>query len=225
MAALIGALNEGSLHESLKQLYAEPGDALEAPVGKYIADIVRDDHIIEIQTGGFGPLKKKLHVLLSDYKVTVVHPIACERWIVKLPKTASGKEARRKSPRRGRIEDVFEKLVSIPDLLAYPGFELEVIAIQEEEVRAFDARRAHRRRGWVVVERRLLQILNRVVIRTPADLLTMIPGKLPSRFSTADIAKALGRPRWLAQKAAYCLRESGAISSVGKEGNSMIYTI
>ena len=225
LPTLIGALNEGPLHESLKQLYAEPGDSIEARIGKYIADILRGDRIIEIQTGAFGPLKSKLHAVLNDYKVTLVHPIACERWIVKLPKTPSGKEVRRKSPKRGRIEDVFEKLVSIADLLAHPGFELEVVAIQEEEVRAFDAGRSHKRRGWIVVERRLIQILNRLVVRTPDDLLSMIPGELPQCFSTLDIAKALGRPRWLAQMVAYCLRESGAVSVVGKEGNSIIYRV
>lgn len=180
------------------------------------------DRIIEIHTGGFGPIKRKLSILLDVHSVTLVHPVACERWIVKLPSTTMGPEARRKSPKRGRIEDVFEKLVSIPDLLAHQRFEL---AIQEEEVRAFDRRRGKQRQGWVVVERRLLQILNRLVIKKPADLLKMIPGELPERFSTSDIAEALGRPRWLAQKVAYCLRESGAVSVAGKDGNSIIYMV
>ena len=41
---------------------------------------------------------------------------------------------------------------------------------------------------------------------------------------TAQLASALGRPRQLAQKAAYCLRESGVIHQVGKSGNALRYS-
>ena len=41
--------------------------------------------------------------------------------------------------------------------------------------------------------------------------------------ATADLAEAMGQPRWLAQKLAYCLRESGAAELCGKAGNALLY--
>ena len=201
---------------------------MEEPVGRYIADIKRQNHIIEIQTGGFSPLKKKLSVLLQDYKVTLVSPVACQRWLIKLPKTKHDKETRRKSPKHSDIECIFEKLVSIPEMMSHPNFNLEVVAIEEEEVRAYDSKRAWRRRGWTTVERRLVSVLGRRIFKQPDDLLTLIPGLrkglLPTEFTTADIAQAMNGTRALAQQAAYCLRATNTIQVVGKRGNAIVYS-
>lgn len=228
LTTLIGGLNEGPLHESLKQLYAEPDDCVEEPVGRYIADIRRKNHVIEIQTGGFGPIRNKLRNLLEEYRVTLVTPIACERWIVKQPKTKRDKSTRRKSPKHATVEYVFEKLVSIPDLIAHPNFDLEVVAIEEEQIRRYDAKRAWRKRGWVTVERRLVSVLGRRVFQTPDDLAALIPGltsgALPDPFTTADMAESAGISRSLAQQAAYCLRSVDVIMKTGKNGNSILYS-
>ena len=52
--------NEKSLHLSIKQWYAVPGDRLEVKVDKYIIDLVREDSLIEIQTRNFSAIGKKL---------------------------------------------------------------------------------------------------------------------------------------------------------------------
>ena len=59
-------LREGSLHASVKAMLAEPGDRLEVPVGRFVIDLVRvDGELVEVQTGGFGPLARKLDALLE----------------------------------------------------------------------------------------------------------------------------------------------------------------
>jgi hypothetical protein len=60
-------------------------------------------------------------------------------------------------------------------------------------------------------------------LRTPSDLLELIPDDLAEPFDTRDLARSLEAPRWLAQKIAYCLRQTGAASVVGKRGNAMLY--
>jgi hypothetical protein len=131
---------------------------------------------------------------------------------------------RRKSPRRQRRDQLFQELVSFPALLQCPNFTLEVVGIQAEEVLRYDGRQGRRRGGWVVVERRLLGVLERHVIATPADLWSLIAGELPEPFQTLHLARVLHRPRWFAQKVAYCLRESGASTVIGKAGNAMVYS-
>ena len=108
MSEHIGILRERSLHASVKQWYALPGDLLEERVGGYVVDIVRDGSIardrqllIEIQTRGFAPLKRKLRRLTEEYEVLLVHPIPREKWILRLAADEETVIGRRKSPKRG----------------------------------------------------------------------------------------------------------------------------
>jgi hypothetical protein len=167
-------------------------------------------------------MKSKLATLLEHHPVRLVHPIPIEKWIVKLDE-AGEVASRRKSPKRGSIIDLFAELVAFPDLIAHPGLTFEVVLIREEEVRRYEEGKAWRRHGWVTEERRLLEVVDRVVLDSPEALAALLPDGLPPGFTTADLAAALGRPRRLAQQMSYCLRRAGAIEIVGKEGNAIIY--
>ena len=221
----IGTLNEKPLHAALKAWYAQPGDQFEVSVDGFVIDIVRGDLLIEIQTGNFSSIKRKMKALVQDHPVRLVYPIAREKWIVRLVKDGSGDVlGRRKSPKRGVVEHLFGELVRLPTLLANPNFSLEVLLIQAEEIRSYDGKRAWRRRGWVVQERRLLDVVDRRLFATPDDLAVFIPPDLTESWTTADLAAAIGQPRWLARKMAYCLRKMGVVQAVGKQGNSILYS-
>ena len=219
----IGTLNENPLHAALKAWYARPGDRIEVPVDGFIVDIVRDDLLVEIQTGNFFSIKRKMATLAAHHPVRLVYPVAREKWIVKLKGEGPGRLSRRKSPKRGAFEHVFAELVRFPELVPHPNFSLEVLLIQEEEDRRYDGKRGWRRRGWVTHERRLLEVVGGRLFETVADMHALIPADLAEPFTTADLAAAIGKPRWLAQKMAYCLREMGAIAAVGKRGNAIRY--
>lgn len=223
MPASIGTLNEGHLHASLKEHYVQPGDLTEVVVDGYVVDILRGELIIEIQTANFAKINKKMRKLVKRHQVRLVFPVAKDKWIVKLPEKKGGEAGRRKSPKHGSFEDVFTELVSFPDLITHKNFELEVALIQEEEIRRFDKRRRWWRGNWVTVERRLLEIINQLTIRNGSDLIGLLPPDLPDEFRTSDLAAAFGRPRAIAQQAAYCLRKCGLIKQVGKEGNAIVY--
>ncbi len=220
----IGTLNEKPLHAALKEWYAEPGDQVEVEVDGFFVDLLRGDLLIEIQTGGFSGIKQKLQALTNTHCLRLVYPIAREKWIVKRASDGHSRLNRRKSPKRGQVEDVFAELVSFPGLITRPNFSLDVLLIQEEEVRVQEPGRAWRRRGWVTYERRLLDVVGRRTFETGMDLADLLPASLPGEFTTADLAAALSRPRWLAQKMAYCLRKAGLIEAVGKEGRSILYS-
>ena len=51
----IGVLNERSLHASLKEWYAEPGDATEVKVDGYVIDLVRGERLIEFLNESANP--------------------------------------------------------------------------------------------------------------------------------------------------------------------------
>lgn len=219
----ISTLNEKPLHAALKQWYARPRDRFEAPVDGFLVDIVRGKLLVEIQTRGFAAIRRKLRALVVRHRVRLVYPVAAQKWIVRLTPDGKAELGRRRSPKRGTVEQVFEELVSLPDLPAHPHFSLEVLLIHEEEVRRKDGKRRWRRQGWATQERRFLQVVDRRMFRTPADLCALVPAEMAEPFTTADLADAIDRPRRLAQQMAYCLREMAALEVVGKQGNAILY--
>lgn len=219
----IGTLGERSLHAALKQWYARPGDALEAKVDGYHVDIVRGDLLIEIQTRNVAALRPKLERLTAGRRVRLVHPIAEQKWIVRLAPDGLTPLGRRRSPRRGRLLDVFQELVSIPRLLARPGFSVEVLLIEEEEVRRVDATRRRRRKEWSAFDRRLIGVSARHELSGPASFAALLPATLPEPFCTADLAREAACTRHLARRIAYCLREAGCLAVDGKLGNAIVY--
>ncbi len=221
----IGTLREKPLHASLKEWYARPGDRSEVPLDGFVIDLVRDDLLIEVQTSGFSSIRRKLVTLLElGYPLRVVHPIPVNTWILKAD-SAGRVTDRRLSPRHGIATDVFGELVSFPELIGAPGFEVEVLLTAQEELRTHIPGKARRRRGWVVKERRLMQVIGGMLLSAPLDLAALLPAGLPDPFTTLDLARRLGRPRRAAQQMAYCLHRVGSIRAVGKEGNAIRYRI
>jgi hypothetical protein len=220
---VIGTLNEGALHAQLKEWYRQPGDLLEQQVGGYVIDLVRGEQLVEVQTGGFSPLRKKLAALAQEHRVRLVAPIAVSRRIVRLSDEGEILSSRR-SPRRGCLHDVFERLVSIPALLAHPNFQLEVLLTHQDELRMFKPGRAYRRRGWVVQGRSLVSVEQSVLITSPADAARLLP-ELDATFDTAELAAAGCIDRRLAQRMAYCLRALDVITPVGKRGGAVVYAL
>lgn len=215
----IGALNETPLHAALKQAVAPDGSRFEVPVSGYVIDAVHGDLLIEVQTRHVGAMRVKLERLLAEHPVRLVLPVATERWIVK----RGDRPTRRRSPKRGHPADVARELVAIPHLLDHPGLELEVVLTHEEEIREHQPGRAWRRRGWVTVERRLLQVHERRRLRGARALLAFVPDELQDPFDTAELAAAAGIARRTAQQLVYCLREGGALIAVGKAGHARLY--
>lgn len=219
----VGTLREKPLHAALKRWYAQPGDRIEVPVDGYVIDIVRGDLLIEVQTRGFSSMKKKLGALLdAGHRVRIVHPIAMDKTIVRLGEHGEP-IGQRRSPRHGDVHDVFAELVSFPSLIGRNSLEIVAVLVAMEEIRRHDPTRAWRRKGWIVEERRLVEVVDTVHIDSVDDLAMLLPPGLPNPFTTADLAASLGRPRRLAQQMAYCLRSAGAIKQTGKQGNTVEY--
>jgi hypothetical protein len=219
----IGTLNEGPLHESLKALYTTANAEQEVPIDGFVADVKLGQQLFEIQTTSFGAIRRKLEHLVQSYSVVLVHPIAAQRTIVKLPVEQDAEATRRKSPKKRKLVNIVDELVSIPQLLAHPNFELEVVLTEEEEILEYAPGKVRRRKGWRVVQRRLVEVREQRRFTCIEDLWDLVPGELAETFGTAELALAMQTDRSLAQKFAYCLREAGAISLCGKKGNALQY--
>lgn len=221
----IGTLAERSLHAALKDWYARPGDLREVKVDGYVIDLVRGDLLIEIQTRHFTAMRRKLDRLTETHTVHLLHPIARERWIVKLGSDGETLVERRRSPRRGCVEHIFAELVSIPHLLVRDTFSLEVLLTREEEVRINDGQGSWRRKGWSIADRRLIEVVDSVSLAKPADFRALLPPDLSQPFTNKDLARALGQPVHVAQKMTYCLQRMDALALVGKQNKAHLFSM
>lgn len=222
-ATSIGELNERSLHRALKARYAAAGGVTEQTVDGFVADVVAGGRIVEVHTGSFRPLKRKLPRLLARHPVTLVHPVARDRYIVKVAADPEAPPTRRRSPKHGSVFQVFPALASIPALLAHPNLMLDIVMTVEEEVRVMNGRGAWRRGGWAVLDRRLVDVVETHAIASMVDLFAPLDADLPARFTTRDLATAMRSPRRLGQLAAFCFREGGIAEVCGKAGNALVY--
>lgn len=219
----IGELAEGPLHAALKVELADPGSRFEVPLGRWVIDVVRSDgELVEIQTGGFGPLGPKIDGLLDSHRMRIVHPVPSRRWVVRMD--PDGRElSRRRSPRSTGALEVFHQLVAFPTLIGHPHLVLEVLELEEDHVRGVAPIRTGRRTRDPGV-RHLVQVLQRYEIHTPDDVLTLLGKPLPTDdFTTADLAGHLRVPTMLSQRIVYCLRHLDLIGQVGRRGRAPLY--
>jgi hypothetical protein len=210
--------NEFSLHASLKRWFSGPDDRFEVN----IADILRGNEIIEIQTRNFSSIKGKLRVLVKEHPITLIHPIASEKWLVYRAPDGNLKE-RRKSPRRGEPADIFEELVYIPDLINHHNFELKIAMIKEEEIRKRDGRGAWRRKGISIEDRRLLDVVDVHEFRHCEDFLRFIPEELEDPFTNKQLANALDVSLYEATRMTWCLRKMVALRVIRKNRNEHLH--
>jgi len=214
---------ETALHRELKEFYCDDAKAREVQVQGYRVDALVDGAVIEIQQASLAALRRKVKVLLTTHPVVVVKPLSALKTIIRLKRRNGPIASKRTSPQHATVYDVFHELVHFVDVFPHPRLTLDVLLTEQEETRIPKPKRWFRAKDYTVSSRRLVAIRSRHRFQTAAELGSLLPEGLETRFTTADIARLTGIPRWLAQKMAYCLRQTGAITVAGKRGNALLY--
>jgi len=218
----IGTLKEKSLHAELKNWLKMPGDKIESPVDGYIIDIVRGELLIEIQTRNFSAIRKKLENLLKSHRVRLIYPIVEKKWIIGLDLNGDQVTRRRLSPKHSSFVNIFEELVWIPHILLNSNFSFEAIMVHVEEIRRKDGKGSWKRKGWSIVDQKLVGILDQKLFHQ-YDFLSLIPKNLCFPFTNYDLSKALQISIGLTRKMTYCLRKMGILKVVGKKGKALVF--
>lgn len=225
------------LHRQLQMRYAGDRGACEVEIeGGFVADVLRDGVIHEVQTRAIGRIRGKIRSILDAWPVVVVLPVARNTVIVYCAGEPPVEYARRVSPKHGKPLDGFVEAVSLAKLLAHPNLSLEIVLadVNEYRVRRSEAelalmqRRRKRRRmrppHWATINRRLAAVVETIRLDTPADGLRLLPKSLPFPFTTKMLADAAGLSRWHAAQAAYTLRHMQAIVPVRRTREGVWYT-
>ena len=143
----IGTLKEKTMHAVLKNFYEPDISHQEIKVGRFVADILRDDEIIEIQTRSFNAMRKKLSVFLEKYPVTIVYPIPHNKWLYWIDEDTGEVSKKRKSPKTGTFFDAFIELYKISMFLSNPNLHICLVLVDMEEYRLLNGWNETRKKG------------------------------------------------------------------------------
>jgi hypothetical protein len=218
----IGTRCESSLHRTLKFRYASGGET-ETAIAGFVADGVnRDGEFIEVQTGSFAPLKKKMSEFAALGRVKIIHPVIINTYIEVYDE--GGKRLyRRKSPRHGSEWDLFDNLLYAPELPLIPGLRIELAVVDTLEKRIRDGKGSWRRRGISIVDREMSAWHGCLSLDTPGDYRRFIPFEETEQFTAACLAGRANIKAELARKTLYVLVRLGTVRRVGKKGRFWLY--
>ncbi len=221
----IGTLGEKTLHAALKNFY-EPNDAFhEVKAEGFVADIMRNGEIIEVQTGNFNNLRKKLDVFLKAYNVTIVYPIIHEKWLYWINEKTGELSKKRKSPKRGSFYDAFYELYKIKPYLDNPNLRISLVLVDADEYRLLDGWSADGKKGSSRYDRIPKELVDELYIEGVSDYLCLMPKGLPARFTASEYARQAHIAPKYARLAVNIFSYLGIVARVGKSGRSYLYEI
>ena len=222
----IGTYKEKRLHKILKRFY-EPDECFhEIPVGNYVADILRENEIVEIQTGSFYPMKDKIRYYLeqTECSVTIVRPLPHIKWCVWIDPASGEAVSRRKSPKKMMPKDILRDWYYLKDYVGNKRLKIVFLLMETEEYRLLDGWSKNKKKGSHRFEFVPLNIIDQQVFCEGRDYLVFLPSDLPKSFTAAEYMKATGIKSYAAYSLLSILCALGfLVKSNEKKGRSDLY--
>ena len=219
----VGTLSEKTLHATLKAYYEPDVESREVSIGGFVADIVGENGVIEIQTRGFDRLRKKLAAFLEVTRVTVVYPVPKIRWLRWVDPETGEVSERKKTTAKGSAFDVFPELYKIKSLIAHPNFTLKIVLLELTDYRYLDGYGAKKKIRSTKGERVPDVLLEELVFEKPADYAGLLPAALEEPFTAKELAKAAKRPLGYGQPAVNVLTHLGVLERAGTQNRAYLY--
>lgn len=221
----IGTLSEKTLHAILKCYYEPHQENHEIKIGKYVADIVGENGIVEIQTAQFGSMREKLNSFLEVCPVTVVHPVPVKRKLIWIDRDSGAFSQPRTAPCKDFRADIFAELSHIPDLLLHPNLSFCFPLLEMEEYRYLNKKDKNPKRHASRCDKIPSALTGEILLRSKSDFYAYIPELLPERFTSSVFAKTAKCAISTARVMLYVLYHIGITERVGKQGNGFLYRI
>lgn len=217
----IGTYQEKTLHKIVKNFYETDINKQEVKVNGFVADILNDNEIIEIQTRAFNKLVPKLNEYLKDYKVNIVYPIPYIKYVCWLD-NGGCLVSERKSPKKGSIYDSIKELYKIKWFLNNPNLKVTLLFINLKEYRNLDGYSKDKKKGSTRFDRVPSELVDEVVID---NLKIFVPYDYDEEFSSKEFAKKIHKPLFQIQTLLNILNYNSIVEVVRKEGKLNIYKL
>ncbi len=223
----IGVLSEKTLHAVMKEYYEPDSENHEVRVGSYVADIVGEKGIIEIQTSNFKYLIPKLDVFLEYCDVTVVYPMAAVKYLIWMDTETGELSPKRRSPKKMCIYDAAREMYVLRYALDNPRFHLRLCMLELEEIRYLNGKRqrGNPKKGSTRCDRIPTALLGEIAFDCPDDYRQLIPDGLSGEFDCKSFAKLAATDLNNARMIVKILVYLGFAVLVRKEKRTNIYRI
>ena len=217
----IGTYSEKRLHRILKSLYAGV-DCQEIPVGDYVADVLCDGVITEVQTGDFRKYLSKLRYYLdaTEYKIRLVIPLISEKMLIRMDEETGEVIRKKRSPLKKGFFHGLAALYPIREILPSDRVEIDVLLISAKEHR-YSERVKYRKSGAYISDMFPQRITDERSFSKQSDYLFFLPEQ--DEFTAKEYSsfgKIKGRELYSCLNT---LCQIGVISRK-KEGKSYVYT-
>lgn len=220
----IGTLGEKGVHNTLKHYYEPDPDCHEVTVGGYVADIVGENGIIEIQSGSFSRLREKLERFLECSRVMVVWPCVVNKRLINIDSESGDVISMRRSNLHKGEYDIFWELYNLRDLLKNPNLTICIAQLEADEYRPSDRKRGRRHKGANNgVERYPTALSGEIRLSCPEDYLRFLPAGLPEQYTVKQFAALAGLYPDPARSCLTVLTALGITEKCGKQGNAFVY--
>lgn len=221
----IGTLGERTLHMILKSFLEPDTSYHEKKLGRYVADICRQDEIIEVQTRDFRSLRGKLEAYRGNYNVTVVYPIADMKYISWLDPDTGELSERHKSPKRGKPWDILYELYALRLQMPLERVRFMLVFMHMEEFKLLAGRSRDRKHyGASRYERIPTELCGITLLESASDFAKLIPPTLGESFTAVEFAAAARMSSRTAGYAVRTLVTLGVIEHTATEKKAYIYT-
>lgn len=238
----IGTLSEKQMHAAIKRFICPDESCHEIPLDngeragetdesgnkikrrKFVADILKNGNVYEIQTGALPPLSEKIKWILENtsHTVTVIHPIAETKWVNVLDKN-NDLERRYRSSLKGKLNDIAPELYAFKDVVESPRFSLVILFMEAEQYIKAAAKKGRSRQKYKKYELIPVNLLRAQVFRSLDDYKIFIPDTLEGEFTVKEFSaksKIRGRDAYLT---VYSLCNLGLLEECGKIGRAKAF--
>lgn len=222
-----GTLAEKRMHAIIKRYLCPNEDFHEVGLDgtRYISDIRIGSMIYEVQTGPFYPMRKKIAYYLekTDCTVTVVHPIAVNKWVSWVDPITNEILPRKKSPKHEHPSDLLDELYSLIPHVGNPRLRFRLLLIEAQDFRLLNGRSRDRKRGSERYERIPISLLGELDFCSPEDFRPFLPEELPSPFTVKDYTRYTGIRGRSAYSSVRVLASLGLIEPTDPIGRAMAF--
>ena len=216
----IGTENETTLHSALKYCFQPDPKFHELRISGYICDAFSGTTVYEIQTSQLYKLRRKLSVLLPEYRLTVIYPVITEKRVVL--SDADGNVVREyKSPKKGSIMALAAELYGIREFLTHPRFSVAAVYLTVAEMRKLTA---GKRKKSTVTDKIPEKFSHVEFFREAEAYRSLLPESLADSFTAADFFRAAKVPEKTGRPALNVLTVTGAVMKTGKSGRCILYS-
>ena len=219
----IGTLGEKRMHAIIKRFLCDDTACHEVRLEgtRFVSDVRIGNHVFEVQTGDFYPMRKKIDYYLNrtDCTVTVLHPISVKRWMSWVDPQSMEVQPRRRVGNIGKPADLLVQLAALEPFLQHPRLHFRLLLLETYDFRLLDGVSSDRKKRATHYERIPLSLMGDLSFDSAKDFQSLIPETLPETF-TAKIfsthSKLRSRDAYLAIRALAALGLIVPTDPIGK---------